>query len=76
MPGFLSNVGNGVALENRTSSCNSVDDSLAMMEMRLTLTRLIWHFDLALKDEIEPAYDHNSLSAGQLLLKVRGRQFE
>ena len=48
------------------------DGSLAMMEMRVTLTRLIWNFDLALKDgQEEPTYDHKALSAGQLLLKVR-----
>jgi hypothetical protein len=74
MLGFPSSTGNGVALESCISRHYPADDSLAMMEMRVTLTRLIWNFDLALKDGQEPAYHHKSLSAGQLLLKVQRRE--
>ena len=62
-------------MESRISRHYPADDSLAMMEMRVTLTRLMWNFDLALKDgQEEPVYDHKSLSAGQLLLNVQRRK--
>jgi hypothetical protein len=49
------------------------DDRLAMMEMRGTLARLLWEFEVHLKDEGQdvPIYDHKSLSAGKLEVRLK-----
>ena len=49
------------------------DGRLAMMEMRVTIARLLWEFDVQLKDEGQevPLYDHKSISAGQLEVRLR-----
>jgi len=49
------------------------DRSLALMEMRCTLARLIWHFDLSPKEDnqSEPFYDHIRISAGKLEILVK-----
>lgn len=50
------------------------DGRLALMEMKCTLARLIWHFDIALKEgQEEPAYDHITISAGKLQVRVKPR---
>jgi hypothetical protein len=43
-----------------------------MMEMRVTLARLLWEFEVHLKDEGQdvPVYDHKSLSAGKLEVRL------
>lgn len=48
------------------------DGRLAMMEMRVTIARLLWEFDVQLKDEGQevPKYDHKSISAGQLDVRL------
>lgn len=44
------------------------------MEMRLSLARLIWHFDFVLKEgQQEPEYDHITIAAGKLLVCVKRR---
>lgn len=49
-----------------------VNCRLALMEMRVALSRLIWHCDFALKDvgQEVPIFDHRTFSAGQLELRV------
>ena len=49
------------------------DGRLAMMEMRVTLARLLWEFDVQLKDEGQevPLYDHKSISAGKLEVRLK-----
>lgn len=50
------------------------DSRLALMEMRLSLARLIWHFDFVLKEgQQEPEYDHITIAAGKLLVCVKRR---
>jgi cytochrome P450 len=46
---------------------------LAMMEMRVTLSRLIWHYDVELKSAGQdvPTYDHLSLASGQLEVRLK-----
>jgi hypothetical protein len=46
---------------------------LAMMEMRVTLARLIWQYDISLKTEgqEEPAFFHRAVAAGQLEVRIR-----
>ena len=73
MRGFPFSTVNGIVSENRIDVFeDSTDYRLAMMEMRLVITRLIWEFDLKLKDigQEQPAYDHKSLSAGKLMVRV------
>jgi hypothetical protein len=50
-----------------------VDIRLALMEMRVTLSKLIWHYDFTLKDvgQEVPAYNHLTISAGRLELRVK-----
>ena len=44
------------------------------MEMRCTLARLVWHFDMVLKEgQEEPAYDHITIAAGKLYVNLRPR---
>ena len=54
----------------KTDTGNS---SLAMMELRVTLARLLWEFDIQLKDEGQevPEYDHRSVSAGKLEVRLK-----
>ena len=44
-----------------------------MMEMRITLAKLIWNYDLELahEDQEEPTYDHRQISAGELKIRVK-----
>jgi len=46
---------------------------LAMMEMRVTLARLVWQYDIRLKTEgqEEPAFFHRAVAAGQLEVRIR-----
>jgi hypothetical protein len=45
------------------------------MEMRCTLARLIWQYDITLKGgQLEPAYDHITISAGKLYVALKPRQ--
>jgi hypothetical protein len=47
------------------------------MEMRCTLARLIWHYNIMLKGgQLEPAYDHITISAGKLYVMLIPRQTE
>jgi hypothetical protein len=43
------------------------------MEMRVSLAKLIWHYDIQLVDEGEevPAFDHRNVSAGRLELRAK-----
>jgi len=49
------------------------DHSLALVQMRVTLARLIWNYDVTLKSsgQLEPIYDHRSISAGKLEVCLR-----
>jgi hypothetical protein len=50
------------------------ESRLALMEMRCTLARLIWYYDIALMEgQEEPAYDHITISAGKLYVTLRPR---
>jgi hypothetical protein len=40
--------------------------SLAFMEMKKVLARLIWQYDISLQQEGVPGYFHRSFSAGEL----------
>jgi len=73
--GFHFNMDHEVVLESRICTFGIVsDDSLALMEMRISLARLIWHFDITLKDgQTEPAYDHITISAGKLAVRITPR---
>jgi cytochrome P450 len=64
----------GKPYSSSIKSYNNV--SLAMMEMRVTLARLIWKFDLELKDigQKEPEFHHKTLSAGSLMIRVKKLQ--
>jgi len=44
-----------------------------MMEMRVAIAKLIWHYDFQLVSEEQnvPAFNHRDISAGQLELRVR-----
>jgi hypothetical protein len=43
-----------------------------MMEMRVTLAKLIWQYDIKLKTvgQEEPTFDHRALAAGQLEVRL------
>jgi len=42
-----------------------------MTEMRMSLARLIWQFDMELAEgQEEPLYDHISISATNLVVKI------
>ena len=43
------------------------------MEMRVALARLIWNFDISLKEvgQAEPTFDHRSVAAGKLWIRLR-----
>lgn len=49
-----------------------VNGRLAMMEMRVTLAKLIWQYDISLKTEgqEEPAFFHRAVAAGQLEVRI------
>ena len=61
-------MGNGAVLVNRKPTLTMATEfRLALMEMRITLASLIWHYDLSLKPgQGVPGYFHRSLSAGRL----------
>lgn len=42
------------------------------MEMRVTLARIIWHYDVELKSAGQevPTYDHLSIASGQLEVRL------
>jgi hypothetical protein len=44
-----------------------------MMEIRVTLSRLIWNYDMALASvgQPEPTYDHRAVSAGKLEVRLK-----
>ena len=46
---------------------------LAMMEMRVTLAKLIWQFDVTLKTagQEEPRFNHRAVAAGELEVRLR-----
>jgi hypothetical protein len=72
--GFPFHMGNGIVLGSRIESFHFYADfSLALLEMRVTLVRLIWGFDVALRnlEQEEPTYDHLSLSAGHLKVRLK-----
>ena len=48
-------------------------DRLALLEMRVTLARLIWEYDVELNEsgQVKPIYDHLSLSAGQWEVRLK-----
>jgi len=48
------------------------DNSLALLELRLVLTRLIWQFDMELKekDQAVPLFNFASISAGPLEIRM------
>ena len=52
---------------NQTPLRVAAESRLALMEMRIALANLIWHYDLSLKPgQGVPRYFHRSLSAGRL----------
>jgi hypothetical protein len=55
------------------SSDEWADFRLALMELRVVLARLIWNFDISLKEvgQAEPTFDHRSVAAGKLWLRLR-----
>jgi len=44
-----------------------------MMEMRVTLAKLIWQFDVTLKTagQEEPRFNHRAVAAGELEVRLR-----
>ena len=48
------------------------DCRLAMMEMRVTLAKLIWQYDVTLKTvgQEEPTFNHRAVAAGQLEVRL------
>ena len=49
----------------------TINCRLAMTEMRMSLARLIWQFDMELAEgQDEPLYDHISISATKLVVKI------
>jgi hypothetical protein len=42
------------------------------MEMRVALARLIWNFEISLKEvgQAEPTFDHRSVAAGKLWIRL------
>jgi len=48
------------------------DCRLAMMELRVTLAKLIWQYDIKLKTvrQEQPTFDHRALAAGQLEVRL------
>lgn len=58
---------NGIVLGNRMSLSCVIEFRLALMEMRLTLSKLIWQYDMKLREgQGDPGFFHRSLSAGPL----------
>lgn len=51
---------------------SEINGRLALLEMRVSLAKLIWNFDISFKDpdQAEPSYDHNALAAGELPLRL------
>ncbi len=66
---------NGIVLENRTYSNLQGSDlcRLAMMEMRVTLSRLIWNYDISLKSvgQEVPTYEHRAVASGPLEVRLK-----
>ena len=50
-----------------------INSRLALMELRLVCCRLIWQFDMSLreKDQDVPAFHFTSISAGPLEIRVK-----
>ncbi len=46
---------------------------LAMMVLRVTVAKLIWNYDICLKsvEQAEPIFDHKTLSAGRLEVRLK-----
>ena len=54
------------------SGWNCVDFRLALMGMRVILTKLIWEYDVSLKEGQDvPDYDHKCFMAGQLEVHLK-----
>ena len=51
----------------------NIECSLALLEMRIALARLVWHYDLSLVEDEPPAYLHRSLAAGPLEVHMKER---
>jgi len=65
-------MGNGDASASRTClPFYEINCRLAMTEMRMSLARLIWQFDMELAEgQEEPLYDHISICATKLVVKI------
>lgn len=72
---LLSFVVHFIASENRTLEYCKISDyyRLAMMEIRVTFSKLIWSYDITLKnvEQKVPALEHRALASGPLEVRLK-----
>ena len=53
------------------------DGRLALMEMRIVLASLIWHYDFEMTEGMKkPVFNHKTISAGELEVRISRRRVE